>query len=93
MLMPLSAWALVVEQVSKSFLITRQNSSLFMNVRKRKKSKDGEKVFFSKEKELLLVRKFVHRIKCRKCEIVNGQIFEKAANLGPLCYFLSSLLI
>ena len=33
--------------------------------------------------DLLLFRKFVRRMKGSKRKIVNGQIFEKAANLGP----------
>ena len=35
-----------------------------------------------KPQELLLIQKFVRRMKGRKCKIVIGQIFEKAANLG-----------
>ena len=33
---------------------------------------------------MLLIRKFVPRVKPNKCKRVNGQIFEKAANLAPL---------
>ena len=36
-----------------------------------------------KAKDLLLVRKFVRRMKGSKHKQVNGQIFEKAANLWP----------
>ena len=36
-----------------------------------------------KLRDLLLIRKFVHRMKGRKRHIINGQIFEKAAILGP----------
>ena len=37
-----------------------------------------------KPKDLLLIRKFVRRMRVSKSKIVNGQIFEKAANLGAL---------
>ena len=37
----------------------------------------------SKPKDLLLIQKFVRRMKGADCKIVNGQISEKAANLGP----------
>ena len=36
-----------------------------------------------KAQDLLLIQKFVRRMKGSKRKIVNGQIFEKAANLGP----------
>ena len=37
----------------------------------------------AKDKDLLLIRKFVRRMKGSKRKIVNGQIFEKAANIWP----------
>ena len=39
-----------------------------------------------KTKDLLLNRKFVHRMKGSKRKTVNGRIFEKAANLWPFLY-------
>ena len=36
-----------------------------------------------KPQDFLPIRKFVHRIKGSKLEIVNGQIFERAENLWP----------
>jgi len=36
-----------------------------------------------KAKDLLLIDKFVRRMKGSKRKIVPGQILEKAANLGP----------
>ena len=34
-----------------------------------------------KPRDLLLIQKFLRRMKGSKCKIVNGQIFETAANL------------
>ena len=39
--------------------------------------------FILKPQDLLPIPKFVRRTKGSKHKIVNGQIFEKAANLGP----------
>ena len=36
-----------------------------------------------KPKDLLLICRFVHRMKGSKRKMVNGQILEKAANIGP----------
>ena len=36
-----------------------------------------------KPHDLLLIRKFVRRMKGSKCKIVTGQIFVKARNFGP----------
>ena len=33
--------------------------------------------------DLLLIRKFVRRMKGTKRKIISGKVFEKAANLGP----------
>ena len=40
-------------------------------------------LYLRKPKDLLLIRKFVRRMKDSKCQRVSGLIFEKAANLGP----------
>ena len=42
-----------------------------------------QKIATAKPKDLLLVRKFVRRMKGGKVKIVNGQIYEKAANIRP----------
>ena len=42
---------------------------------------ENENVSFFKPKDLLLIRKFVRGIKGSKRKRVNGEIFEKAANL------------
>ena len=47
-----------------------------------KLDKEGWKHGQIKPQELLLIRKFVRRIKDSKCKSVDGKIFEKAANLG-----------
>ena len=41
-----------------------------------------------KHKDLLLIRKFVRRMKGSKHKIVHSQIVERAANLGPYFYLL-----
>ena len=40
------------------------------------------RIALNKAKDLLLILKFVRRMKGRKRKIVDGQILERAANLG-----------
>ena len=40
-----------------------------------------------KPQDLLLTQKFVRRMKSIKHKTVDGQIFEKAVNLGPYCTY------
>ena len=44
--------------------------------------------FLGKPQDLLIIRKFVRKMKGSKHKIVNGQNFEKAANLEPYLRFL-----
>ena len=48
----------------------------------RRKTWVKHKLSLDKSQDLLLIRKFVRRMKGSKHEIFSGQIFKKAANFG-----------
>ena len=54
------------------------------------RGKYGKKGFFYKPKDLMLISKFVQRMKSVKCNRVNSRIFGEAKYLGP--YFSINVL-
>ena len=74
----LKLWSVGGEKVvlNSILFLTARSGYGYQKVRLRPEGQQG------KPRDLLLIRKFARRMKGSKRKIVDGQIFEKAANIG-----------